>query len=243
MKCLSTLERDCRRGNNAGASLFRTFRDKIWEMNSNNETILYLIRHGETEGNLKKAYQGQNNTPLTELGRRQAQQMGKRIGEIGVDIVISSDLGRSMETASIACSGTNREIIPHPGLRERHFGMFQGMKFDDAKAKYPDIFARYRGQEPDFRIPEGETWREFISRIKDTLEEIGEGYRGKTCALFTHGAVVGYFFAYQLGFFMEPGDLTYKVANGSFTKYLYREGKFVLLSFGDTHHMEKSAED
>ena len=206
----------------------------------NNQTILYLIRHGQTVGNTKNIYQGQMDTSLTSLGREQAKFVGKRINQIQPDNIYSSDLGRSFDTATIACMGIDKEITLHKGLRERHFGIFQGVQFKEAERQYPEIYAGYRGQDPDFIIPEGETWREFINRISNTIKEIAEDNYGKTITLFTHGGVVGYFFAYQLGFNMKPGKQIFSINNGSFTKYIYSKGHFDLQSFGDTHHMDYS---
>jgi len=202
------------------------------------QTTLFLIRHGQTVGNTQKIYQGQMDTPLTPAGREQARLVGTRINQIKPDVVYSSDLGRSVETAEIACCELDKEIQLHKGLRERHFGIFQGIGFKEAERQYPEIFSNYRGQDPDFRIPKGETHRELIDRITKTLKEVAYGNAGKTIALFTHGGVVGYFFAHHLGFTMESGIHAFAINNGSFSKFLYSDGEFSLQSFGDTHHMD-----
>jgi len=203
-----------------------------------NQTTLFLIRHGQTVGNTQKIYQGQLDTPLTQTGREQARMVGKRINQIRPDAVYSSDLGRSVETAEIACSDLDKEIYLHEGLRERNFGIFQGIGFKEAESQYPEIFAHYRGQDPDYRIPDGETQNELINRVTGALEDISKTNKGKTIALFTHGGVVGYFFAHQLGFTLASGIHAFAINNGSFSKFIYSEGAFSLQSFGDTHHMD-----
>ncbi len=202
------------------------------------KTVLYLIRHGQTEGNTRYIYQGQLNTDLTELGRTQAKLMGKRLSEIEPDAVYSSDLGRALETAEIACRVVDVEIQVRKGLRERNFGVFQGKPRTQVKETYPEAYALYRGKDPDFRIPDGESWSEFVRRIETSLTEIAREHTGSTVAVFTHGGVIGSFFTHQLGLSVQPALEKFAIPNGGFTKYEYHTEAFKLLSFSDTHHLD-----
>ena len=90
---------------------------------------LYLLRHGQTEFNVKKLVQGRCNSSLTELGVRQAHMAGAWLREHGVapDTIVSSPLGRAMQTAEIAASelGFDGEVRPEPGIIERAYGSFE----------------------------------------------------------------------------------------------------------------------
>ena len=90
---------------------------------------LYLLRHGQTEYNVKKLVQGRCNSPLTELGLEQAHMAGVWLRERGVmpDAIVSSPLGRAMQTAEVvACElGFAGEVRPEPGIIERAYGSFE----------------------------------------------------------------------------------------------------------------------
>ena len=90
---------------------------------------LYLLRHGQTEFNVKKLVQGRCNSPLTELGVRQVHMAGAWLRGHGVapDVIVSSPLGRAMQTAEIAASelGFDGEVRPEPGIIERAYGSFE----------------------------------------------------------------------------------------------------------------------
>ena len=90
---------------------------------------LYLLRHGQTEFNVKKLVQGRCNSPLTELGVEQAHMAGAWLREHGVepDAIVSSPLGRAMQTAEVVASelGFAGEVRPEPGIIERAYGSFE----------------------------------------------------------------------------------------------------------------------
>lgn len=90
---------------------------------------LYLLRHGQTEYNVKKLVQGRCNSPLTELGVEQAHIAGAWLREHGVepDAIVSSPLGRAMQTAEVVASelGFAGEVRPEPGIIERAYGSFE----------------------------------------------------------------------------------------------------------------------
>ena len=88
-------------------------------------TTLLLVRHGETDWNRDGRWQGQSDTPLNELGRRQARELAEQLD--GVDVVYSSDLARARETAEILAERAGVEVRLDPRLRERGFGAWEGL--------------------------------------------------------------------------------------------------------------------
>ena len=94
-----------------------------------------LLRHGETEWNAEGRWQGQLNSPLSDLGRRQAFDAGRLVGS--VDVIVSSDLGRAQETAQIIADSVGiGPIQTDPGLRERAAGEWEGMTRTAIRAQY-----------------------------------------------------------------------------------------------------------
>lgn len=97
----------------------------------NTYCTIYLVRHGETEWNVKKLIQGQKDIPLNEKGKKQAGKLKK----IKFDAIYSSDLKRAAETAKIIAGKRRLKIIKSTALRERYFGKFQGELFGDSQNK------------------------------------------------------------------------------------------------------------
>jgi len=90
-------------------------------------TQLILIRHGETLWNTERRMQGQLDSPLTERGLWQAQQLGLRLKDEPFTTLYSSDLPRAARTAEQIAIVTGHDILTDERLRERHFGVFEGL--------------------------------------------------------------------------------------------------------------------
>src|SRR5574342_1066726 len=100
---------------------------------------LMLVRHGESEWNAQRRYQGQSDVPLSALGRRQAQLVAGRLAGVKIDAAYASDLVRAWETASAIAEKSSLNVIPEPRLRELKFGVLEGLTFDEAQAQYPEM--------------------------------------------------------------------------------------------------------
>ena len=103
-------------------------------MSTQPKLTLIAIRHGETELNVAKRYQGHSDSPLTENGRRQVSSLGRRMAKLKFDSLISSDLGRAQETASIIAEYTGHSVETDSRLRERNYGALEGLTVSDIKA-------------------------------------------------------------------------------------------------------------
>ena len=101
-------------------------------------TTLYLVRHGETVDNLRQIMQGQTQGRLNETGIRQAEELREKLAGEGIDVYVSSDLYRSIETCRII-KGEEEGIVTTPLLRERDWGGFTGRYIPDLKDEvWPD---------------------------------------------------------------------------------------------------------
>ncbi|MFZ2603496.1 MAG: histidine phosphatase family protein [Candidatus Omnitrophota bacterium] len=154
-------------------------------------TRLILIRHGETEFNLKKRYCGFLNVSLSERGKKQAQCLHERLKRIKIHKVYSSDRTRAIQTAEIVFK--KARIEKNSSLREIHFGCFEGLTYDEIMQKYPDIYKKWLKDPFSIKIPKGEHLRDFKKRITKTLNKIISGNRNKTIALVCHGGAISIF--------------------------------------------------
>src|SRR5450759_4619565 len=112
-------------------------------MQQTKDTHLLAIRHGETEWNSQGRFQGHLNSALSEAGLAQAEALGERLARESVDLLLSSDLGRALQTASAIARRTGREIVVEPRLRERRMGIFEGLTPAEVQTRYPDEYARF----------------------------------------------------------------------------------------------------
>ena len=125
---------------------------------------LFLIRHGQSTANLVKAYAGQTDTPLTEQGRLEAEQIRPILAKFSFDRVYSSDLSRAIDTQRLALPGV--EGIRTPLLREYDVGKLVGIGFEEAVTKYGGEFRRKR----DYTPFGGENGQMVCQRAKDFLQ-------------------------------------------------------------------------
>jgi len=154
------------------------------------DTHLIAIRHGETEWNSQGRFQGHLNSVLNAAGLAQAEALGEYLARERFDLLLSSDLGRALQTASAVAMRTGHEIVVEPRLRERRMGVFQGLTPDEVQARYPDEYARFRSHDPDYVIPEGESVRQLFERSVACFTALATRHAGLTLAAVTHGGVL-----------------------------------------------------
>jgi broad specificity phosphatase PhoE len=161
---------------------------------------LYLVRHGETEWNVKKITQGQSESYLTENGIQQAEETAQKLKDIKFDAIFSSDLSRTYRTAEII--KLDREIVIQTSkmLRERACGRFEKQHSNIFKEVLKEKIAeRKKLSEEDswnFRLDEDvETDEEIVSRFLVHIREIAVAYPNKTVLVVSHGGPLRMFLA------------------------------------------------
>ena len=137
-------------------------------------TEILLIRHGETLWNQQGRMQGQNDSPLTALGLHQARQLGSRLKDVSFTTLYSSDLGRAHQTARCIADATGHEVLADTGLRERCFGIFEGLTNAEIKVQHPEEHVRFATRDPDYAMPGGESTVQFRDRCVACLESIAQ---------------------------------------------------------------------
>lgn len=153
-------------------------------------TTIILCRHGESEWNVARRIQGQspNAGGLTPDGRAQARLLGRRLKSMNVDVLISSDLRRAVETAAIA--GTELSLQPalDPRWREADIGTWQGLHRDEARQRWPAEWEMARRE--DIARGGGETFVQVQARVLAALGDLLVEHSGQTIAVITHGGPI-----------------------------------------------------
>src|SRR5256885_9526342 len=143
-------------------------------------TRVLAIRHGETAWNVDGRIQGQLDVPLNDTGRWQVHRLALAIADEGISAIYSSDLLRALETAQAVARGCDRPITTDVGLRERGFGVFEGLSYDEINQRWPEQALRWRQRDPDFGAEGGETLREFSQRAVATVARLAALHPGET---------------------------------------------------------------
>ncbi|EPL9570534.1 2,3-diphosphoglycerate-dependent phosphoglycerate mutase GpmB [Providencia rettgeri] len=148
---------------------------------------VYLVRHGETEWNLARRIQGQSDSPLTATGRLQAKQVAERIKSEGITHIITSDMGRTLETAQIIASVCGCEIITEPRLRELNMGVLEQRAIESLTEEEEQWRKSLVDGTHGGRIPNGESMEELYTRMFAALNSCLDLPEGSRPLLVSHG--------------------------------------------------------
>ena len=146
---------------------------------------LYIVRHGETEWNVKKIIQGHEDIPLNKKGEAQAKELAQKLRHINFDAIFSSDLIRSKRTAEIINIEKKLVIQTTKALKERYFGKYQGKSFAVNNEMTKQINNLKMVSGPEAKEVEGD--KMIILRLTTFLREIAVAYANKTILIVSHG--------------------------------------------------------
>ncbi|GBE31164.1 MAG TPA: histidine phosphatase family protein [Nitrospirae bacterium] len=160
-------------------------------------TTVYLIRHGQTEGSDENRYKGHIDVPLSDEGMKQVGRLSDHMsglfnngsGSSGLSHIYCSDLVRAVRTAEIIGKpfGLMPDIIPQ--LRERSFGQWEGMTFDEIRETYPGEFDAWVKNPLEFSPVGGESTLEVRGRVMPVFYELVGRHEGGSIALVAHGGI------------------------------------------------------
>lgn len=196
---------------------------------------LWLIRHGTTRANLEQRFQGQLNTALSPEGKRESEQIARRLMHSSPDLFFSSDLRRAWETAQIISRAIKIKANPWVLLRECSWGIIEGMTREEVAKRYPNL-QLYR---LPAAIPGSERKRRLMVRARSVLSRLTSiaGSQSKVL-LVSHGRFINAFISTCLG--LRARDLwpfSPAPASLSILDYLAEEQRFKLVLFNDCSHL------
>jgi len=205
-------------------------------------TRIIAIRHGETAWNVDTRIQGQLDVPLNDTGRWQAQRLGRAVADEGISAIYASDLLRAYETARAVADGARCEIVTELGLRERHFGEFEGFTWAEIEQRWPAESERWRKRDLDFAPKGGESLRQFYARSIDTATRLAGAHPGQTIALVAHGGVMDCLYRAASRIDLQA-PRSWQLGNASINRLLYTPEGFTLVGWSDTFHLDDDALD
>ncbi|MDW8016510.1 MAG: histidine phosphatase family protein [Thermus sp.] len=198
---------------------------------------IWLIRHGETDWNVQRRFQGHLDVPLSPVGIGQAFRLAQRLGksQLAFQGLFSSDLRRAKETAEPLASLLGLPLSPTPLLREIDVGALAGLSRAEAEARYPEFFQK--AQEDPWHTPRpgGESMAQVARRLETFWENLPPGRH----LVVTHGGIVRA--ALKLVLNLEgQAWRRFHIPNTSITRILLPAGE--VLTVSDTAHLETWAD-
>lgn len=203
--------------------------------NKNEETLkLYIVRHGETEWNVIKRFQGQLNTPLTEKGMEKLRKTGKKLENVLFDEVYTSELGRTVASAEIILNenrgykNKKRELKKLAELNEIYFGVWQGLTYEEVFLKYPEEGNNYFYNVKNYKAEnvEAEKLEDALERFLKGINKILDSYESGNILVVTHGTVFEMFMNYVANDSIFDIDERTLMGNGDYKVFSYKDGKF-----------------
>lgn len=176
---------------------------------------LYLVRHGQSEGNVKNLWYGVSDLPLTQLGREQARQVGEKLRDIPLAAAYASPLSRALDTARLALADRDVPLHIVPDLREQDMGELETLSVAEIARLDPDYLSRLRGDWVHIVPKGGEPFDTGLApRVAAALDAIVA--RGEDCVLFAHNGPLCYAVTYLLGLPIENCPMFY-LTQGCYT--------------------------
>ena len=207
------------------------------------KTQIYLVRHGQSVGNLKHIFLGHENLDLTDLGRAQAERVCEYFKGVSVDKIYSSDLLRAYHTACPLAKEKGIEIIKNDRLREVFAGEWEGMPYRELFQKYP-VTAALWWDDTGLACPDGgESVAELQERIYSEVLRLARENEGKTICLFTHFTPIFAMKTALAGVPLSEMKHQERPKNASVTHIEYENGNFSLIEYGVNDYLRELASE
>jgi broad specificity phosphatase PhoE len=195
---------------------------------------LLLVRHGETEWNVLEKLQGQTDIALNDVGREQARRLAARLSGEALDVVLSSDLQRAMETAAIIAGPHALDVRAEPRLRQSSRGAWEGKTLDEIRLLCGGTVTDEQLEYP----PGGETREQFVGRLRAFLDAVRRDYAGLSVLAVAHGHILRYLITLALEL-----DLTevwrFETGNASLSELRFNDKGAVLYGLNDHCHLDR----
>jgi probable phosphoglycerate mutase len=205
-------------------------------------TRIIAMRHGETAWNVDTRLQGQLDVPLNDKGRAQARLAARALAHDAPQVIYASDLCRAHETARAAAEVLGLPVQADAGLRERHFGVWQGHTYAEVEQRWPELSARWRRREADFGPEQGETLQGFFDRVVACATRLAEAHPGQSVLLVAHGGVLDCLYRAASRIALDA-PRTWELPNTGINRLLFTGDGFTLVGWADVHHLDGDALD
>jgi len=202
--------------------------------------IIHLIRHGQTDWNVKSLYQGIKDIPLNDVGLKEADRLAKRLRSFSFIGLYSSPLSRAFNTAEAINQFHDLSVVVRENIKEISLGGWEGKDRETIKKSHPKSIGTFSKDVVDIRPPGGESFRDLQFRVGESFKEIIDSHQDNDeIVIVTHGGVIKNIIADALKMKLEDRKLLL-IDNASISTLIYhvKEETFFLKRYNDTAHLE-----
>lgn len=199
-------------------------------------TRLVVVRHGETAWNRATRIQGHTDIPLSPLGLAQAERLAQALADEPLAAIYASDLRRARQTADALAAVHGLPVREDAGLRERAFGRFEGLSWQEIDEGYPEDAARWRRREPDFPVGGGESLNTFSARCLAAALNAAAAHPGQSIALVAHGGVLDCLYRAATRVALDA-PRSWQLGNATINRLLATADGFTLVGWNDDQHL------
>ncbi|GAB4542553.1 MAG: alpha-ribazole phosphatase [Anaerolineales bacterium] len=199
--------------------------------------ILLLTRHGETDYNLARRYQGQSDIPLNQTGLLQARQIAARLSREKIDAIYSSNLSRAADSAQAIADFHKIEIVKDARWRELSFGAWEGLTYEEMNAGWRELVVKWYADPVNTSTPRGETLAQLAARVDSALGELKNKHKDDTVLVVSHSGAIQALLCLALGVDLKR-YWQFRVSQTSLTSVGFYGGKAVLNLFNDVSHLQ-----
>lgn len=205
-------------------------------------TRIIAIRHGETTWNVDTRIQGHLDIPLSAAGRWQAERLASALKDEAIGAIYASDLARAWETAQYVGQALGMQVVKEIGLRERHFGDFEGKTFAEIEVLLPEQSMLWRKRDPEFSPLGGESLVALRARVLEAAERLAAAHPGQQIALVGHGGVMDVLYRAATRLDIQA-PRTWALGNAAINRLLWTPEGFTLVGWADTQHLDDDVLD
>lgn len=202
-------------------------------------TRLYIVRHGETDNNVKHRFIGRTDMPLNERGQRQAACLNAPMRVLHIDRIYASPYLRTMMTAEGVRAGRDIEIIPDRSLCEIDCGEWEGLNREEIQARWPGMIDLWQFEPEKLQMPGGESFRQVQERAVNAFVRIVHENRGKDIAIASHMLTIQLIMGELLNIPIHEVWNMQRLENTSITSMdVWENGEFEIVKWGEDAHLD-----
>ena len=199
-------------------------------------TVTHLLRHGQTEHTPERRYSGRNELPLSATGRAEAEAAAVRAAQLGIEVVVSSPLRRTRQTAEIVAAELRLPVEVDDDLAELDFGDLEGLTLDEALAAHPLAVRRFMA-DVTVPAPGGESVADVSTRVARARRRVLDRHAGRTVLLVSHVTPIKLVLAAGLGVTDDVVHRVFLEAASLSTVAWSSDGRTSVRLVNDTSHL------
>ena len=204
-------------------------------------TRIFLVRHGETDGNQKKIYRGHWDLPLNQNGMAQVKKAGEALRAVELSAIYASPLLRARQTAEAVASQQNVQLVDEEALIDIDYGDWTKLPDAEVAQKFPDLYGQWRQSPECVLFPDGEGLYDVRRRAQPMVTILAERHPDQSIALVSHRVPIKVILCAALGL-DDSAFWRIQVDTASISALDCNNGVFTLLFSNETCHLKSLSE-